>query len=936
MSHHTAISWLSRPALVAALVAAFVLVGATWSHAQLTGGTDVNVSRKTGDDQECAIAKNPSNPNQVFTSCNTSTAGLFAARSTDGGATWTFTDPADRTIADGDAGQGPLACCDPTLAWDTFGNLFLSYLNSPVNGVTTLLSVDGGATFTTLAAFAGSVDQPTVVAANTTAPGVPVAVWVVWNQSNQMVARGAAVTGLNAVGAFGALQTIPGTNGCSFGDIAIAPSGVVVQACQTPTGGQGPGTILVNIDADGLGAGNFGAAVAATTTNVGGFDFIPAQNARSVDAEAGLAYDANPTSPTFGRLYLVYTEETAPENNDLDILVRFSNNNGATWSAPTRVNDDPAAPIRSQFMPKLSIDDATGNIGICWHDARNSATNTAMQLFCSVAAPVVGGPVFLPNTRISDGASTSNAAGTEFGDYGGLDYFQGIMHPVWADTSNSTANNPDGTARFDALTDRVSGGPATPKVSIPGPIAFGESCATSATTKVLNVCNTGSADLVVSGITSSDPLFSVAAPSSGFPLAISPDFCFPFQVTFNATTPGPKSATLTVASNDPAAPTVPVNVSARVGQSTAVTVVADSGSFGEVCVGATKFRDLPVTINNSGSCPLTVTAIASSSSEFVVPQVLTFPLSVAPGDSVVVPVRFQPTSAGNKSANITLSTNDPATPAKVVAVTGVAPEAFVCNPPVFAALDAAIGPTWGSGATGNYTVNASGRMLTPFGPGKTFAFQGQGEYMFYPGRQEGQFDAGLLYRRNLVQFGLGSSFKAARLRSEATPGALSHMTAAIDVLMPAVRFGVFGAKGLRDLDVVTLGETVGAPTPSGQPVIATEQVIHTVDQLGGTLQVEVVPNVWVDGHLEFLKRHAPGVSNTWGGAVRLSALVLPNVALTVQLDANESFLGANHVGTFTVGVTLGRWSRPTDYSNPVNPLGTMMPRLHYERFQRVR
>jgi hypothetical protein len=276
------------------------------------------------------------------------------------------------------------------------------------------------------------------------------------------------------------------------------------------------------------------------------------------------------------------------------------------------------------------------------------------------------------------------------------------------------------------------------------------------------------------------------------------------------------------------------------------------------------------------------------------------------------------------------------TPAKVVAVTGVAPESHVCNPPVFASLDAAIGPTWGSGTTGSYTVNASGRVLTPFGPAKTFGLQGQGEYMYYPGRQEGQFDAGLLYRRNLVQFGLGSSFKTTRLQSEATPGALSHLAATVDFLLPTIRFGAFGAKGLRDLDVVTLTESVGGVTPSGQPVTATEQLIHTVDQLGGTLQVPIVANIWVDGHLEFLRRHAPGASNTWGGAVRLSAIVLTNVAVTAQLDVNESLVGTNNVGTFTLGVTIGRWSRPTDYSNPANPLGTMMPRLHYERFQRVR
>ena len=152
-----------------------------------------------------------------------------------------------------------------------------------------------------------------------------------------------------------------------------------------------------------------------------------------------------------------------------------------------------------------------------------------------------------------------------------------------------------------------------------------------------------------------------------------------------------------------------------------------------------------------------------------------------------------------------------------------------------------------------------------------------------------------------------------------------------------MRFGLFGSKGLRETDVVTLSEAVGGPGPGGLPIIATEQIIHTIDQFGGSIQLPIAPNWWVDGHLEYLHRHAPGVGDTGGGAIRFSGLLFSNVAFTAGFDVNESFLGPNNaVGTFTFGVTLGRWSRPTDYSNPVNPLGTLLPRVHYERFERVR
>ena len=137
---------------------------------------------------------------------------------------------------------------------------------------------------------------------------------------------------------------------------------------QSPTGGQGPATIFANVDADGLGAGGFGARITVTTTNVGGFDFIPAQNGRSIDAEAGLVWDAT-GGPFNNRIYLVYTEETVNENNDTDILVRTSTDDGATWSAPVRVNDD--ATTSSQFLPYIALDRLSGTVAVGFHDCRN-------------------------------------------------------------------------------------------------------------------------------------------------------------------------------------------------------------------------------------------------------------------------------------------------------------------------------------------------------------------------------------------------------------------------------------------------------------------------------------------------------------------------------------------------------------------------------------
>src|SRR5439155_19247022 len=92
---------------------------------QLAVGANVNVSTKTGNQLEAAIAIDPTNGDRVLVSSNDETqnlAGVLAARSSDGGANWT-------TGVIGTGSDGFVAaCCDPSLSWDSFGNLFLAYL----------------------------------------------------------------------------------------------------------------------------------------------------------------------------------------------------------------------------------------------------------------------------------------------------------------------------------------------------------------------------------------------------------------------------------------------------------------------------------------------------------------------------------------------------------------------------------------------------------------------------------------------------------------------------------------------------------------------------------------------------------------------------------------------------------------------------------------
>jgi hypothetical protein len=167
-----------------------------------------------------------------------------------------------------------------------------------------------------------------------------------------------------------------------------------------------------------------------------------------------------------------------------------------------------------------------------------------------------------------------------------------------------------------------------------------------------------------------DGVITVPQECAGYPIIISPDFCYPFQVKFSPASTGQKTATMTIRSSDIGHPALTVQANGKGTQPNIATAIANSGNFGDVCLG--KFSDLPLTINNPGGCNLSVTKITSSNStEFIVPNV-TSPLTINPGGSTTVPIRFQPISLGAKSSDITIVSNAPSS-STVVHVSGNVP-----------------------------------------------------------------------------------------------------------------------------------------------------------------------------------------------------------------------------------------------------------------------
>jgi hypothetical protein len=439
-----------------------------------------DVSRTPGNEAENAIAVNPTNPGNVvaMSVLPDVESGIAVGVSFDGGNSWST-----RIIGQGDA-LGEI-CCDQQLAFDRYGNLWMTYLLNTTGNVPVALSTDGGLTFHEVTEIVptkptgsrsptnasppksrkapgthAEADQPSIA----TGPG---SVWVSYASYPFKVvqAAGARVTGLGAHGTFTAPETVPTAKGRgNYGDTAVGPDGQVMVTYQSRDNGQGGSKIFTALDRDGLGPATFSNPRFLARSRVGGFDYIAAQPNRSVDAETSLGWDQSGGSHD-GRVYDIFTQENGNESDDTNILFSYSDDDGTTWSAPVELNDDGGT--NSQFNPAIAVDQASGLVGVSWYDARadlgaggpgdtDGVRNDDAQIWATFSAD--GGASFAPNFQVSTDTSSAPAAGDyfDYGDYTHAAFASHRFYPAWSDNSNSTGDNPDGTLhQFDLFTSRV-------------------------------------------------------------------------------------------------------------------------------------------------------------------------------------------------------------------------------------------------------------------------------------------------------------------------------------------------------------------------------------------------------------------------------------------------------------------------------------------------
>jgi hypothetical protein len=238
-----------------------------------------------------------------------------------------------------------------------------------------------------------------------------------------------------------------------------------------------------------------------------------------------------------------------------------------------------------------------------------------------------------------------------------------------------------------------------------------------------------------------------------------------------------------------------------------------------------------------------------------------------------------------------------------------------------------IGPTFGPDrfVSGDFTINGSGRFFSPFGGEGTHAVQAQGEYMYYPGRQEGQFDIGLVNRWGRLQAGGFGSFKALSLKEFQNAGALAQGAFLVDYIFKRGRIGAFATKGFKNIAVLS--------TTNLGPNSFLQNYARVVDQYGANALVGTWGNAYLEGNIGYLRLNGPG-NDKPGAKLKLVQPLNDHIAFTSEFGLNETLVTSSSTEQLVFGLEFGNRIRPKEYATVRSPVPMDVPRIRYQLLTR--
>jgi hypothetical protein len=377
----------------------------------------------TGSPNEVTIAINPLEPNILAAGANISSF----YRSTNGGLTW-----AESQMVSNNLGVWG----DPVVLFDSLGNLYFAHLSNPVSGwwidrIVVQRSTNNGLTWNGGVGIYQGVqpqaqDKEWLAVDHSRSPyrGTIYATWTEFdnygssNQNDSSRIRFSKSTDQGLT--WSQTKVISDVSGdCVDSDNTtegavpcVGPNGEIYVAWAGPVG------IVLDRSFDG---GQTWGPDIFVSDMPGGWDFDVSGIYRCNGLPITMCDISN--SPYRGHVYVVWSDQRNGATNT-DIFMAKSTNQGTTWTAPIKVNNDNTT--RHQFFVWSTIDPSTGHLWFVFYDRRNT-TGAATDVF---AAKSTDGGATFENFKISETSFTPTAS-IFFGDYTNIAAWNGKIYPIW-------------------------------------------------------------------------------------------------------------------------------------------------------------------------------------------------------------------------------------------------------------------------------------------------------------------------------------------------------------------------------------------------------------------------------------------------------------------------------------------------------------------------
>jgi len=161
----------------------------------------------------------------------------------------------------------------------------------------------------------------------------------------------------------------------------------------------------------------------------------PTFNYTRVSDFPAMAVDKS-NGPHRGRIYVTYPTKKNHYGKAI-VEVRYSDNEGNTWSSPTTVSIPNG---KQNFFPWITVDDATGEVWVVY-DTFDEASPYATNVYVAYSSD--GGATWM-NQRVSDVSHITAPIDNYYfaygyaGDYIGITAYGGKAYPIWHDNRNGT------------------------------------------------------------------------------------------------------------------------------------------------------------------------------------------------------------------------------------------------------------------------------------------------------------------------------------------------------------------------------------------------------------------------------------------------------------------------------------------------------------------